>query len=83
MGRAYTVVLDLAGAALLLKYTRMQIPGQVGNCLRSCTALGVHVFPILHRAVFSLSGRCNRSFRSHQYREVSPPALAQSPLFHR
>ena len=46
MGRAYTVVLDLAGAALLLKCTRMQIQGQAGNCLRSRTALGVHVFPI-------------------------------------
>ena len=50
MRRAYTVVLDLAGAALLLKCTRMQIQGQVSNCLRSRTALDVHVFPILHKS---------------------------------
>ena len=83
MRRAYTVVLDLAGAALLLKCTRMQIQGQAGNCLRSRTALGVHVFPTLHRAVYSLLGRCNRSFRSHHYRAVSPSAPTPSPLFHR
>lgn len=45
MGLAYTVVLDLAGAALLLKYTCMQNQDQPDDCLRSRTVLGVHVRP--------------------------------------
>ena len=83
MEQAYIAVLNQAGASLLLKYTRMRSQGQADHCLRLRPAPCAHTFPIPYRTVFSFSVRCNRSFLSRQYRAVSPPAPAQSPLFHR